>query len=91
MQTPPPEAADSTWLLSTIVIIGGALALFANYVIWKGRPPKGDNVFRASRLTKGNRIFPVYFVVSQTSVTIDAAAMDRQERGIGPHRARFID
>ena len=69
MQTPPPEASDSTWLLSTIVIVGGALALFVNYVIWKGRPPKGDHVFRASRLTKGNRIFPVYFVVTQTSVT----------------------
>lgn len=69
MQTPPPEAADSTWILSTIVIVGGILAILANYVIWKGRAPKGENVFRASRFTKGNRIFPMYFVVSQTSVT----------------------
>ena len=68
MQTPPPET-DSTWLLSTIVILGGILALVLNYIIWKGRSPKGDNIFRTSRLTRGNRIFPVYFVVSQTSVT----------------------
>ena len=70
MQTPPPEATDSTWLLSTIVIVGGLLALFINYVVWKGRAPKGDNVFRASRLTKGNRIFPAQVVISRTSVTL---------------------
>ncbi len=69
MQTPPPEVTDNTWILSAIVIVGGALALLVNYVVWKGRPPKGDNVFRASRLTRGNRIFPMYFVVSETSVT----------------------
>ena len=68
MQTPPPET-DTTWLLSTIVILGGILALLVNYIIWKGRSPKGDHIFRTSRLTKGNRVFPVYFVVSQTSVT----------------------
>ena len=67
MQTPPP--ADNTWILSTIVIVGAIVALLVNYVVWKGRAPKGEHVFRASRLTKGNRVFPVYFVVSQTSVT----------------------
>ena len=68
MQTPPPPT-DNTWILSTIVIVGAVLVLFVNYLIWKNRKMKGDYVFRASRLTKGNRLFPAQVVVTPTSVT----------------------
>jgi predicted small integral membrane protein len=71
MQTPPPTAtADSTWILSTIVIVGALLALVVNYIIWKNKRVKGEHVFRASRLTRGNRIFPAQVVISAGSVTV---------------------
>jgi hypothetical protein len=69
MQTPTPEA-DSTWILSTVVIVGGLLALLLNYVIWKNRRMQGEYVFRASRMTRGNRIFPAQVVISKGSVTL---------------------
>ena len=69
MQTPPPEA-DSTWILSTLVIVGGILALLINYVIWKNRRMQGEYVFRASRMTRGNRIFPAQVVITKGSVTL---------------------
>jgi hypothetical protein len=69
MQTPPPEA-DHTWILSTLVIVGGILALLINYIIWKNRRMQGEYVFRASRMTRGNRIFPAQVVITKGSVTL---------------------
>ena len=69
MQTPPP-VTDNTWILSTVVIVGGILALLANYIIWKNRRMNGTHVFRASRMTRGNRIFPAQVVISKGSVTL---------------------
>ena len=69
MQTPIPEA-DNTWILSTVVIVGGLLALLLNYIIWKNRRMKGEYVFRASRMTRGNRIFPAQVVITKGSVTL---------------------
>ena len=70
MQTLPAAPADNTWILSTIVIVGAILALVVNYIIWKNRRVKGDHVFRASRWTRGNRIFPAQVVISSGSVTV---------------------
>jgi len=73
MQTPPAvpiEASDNTWILSTIVIVGGLLALLVNYIIWKNRRMNGEHVFRASRMTRGNRIFPAQVVINKNSVTL---------------------
>ena len=69
MQTPPAET-DSTWILSTLVIVGGLLALLVNYIIWKNRRMQGEYVFRASRMTRGNRIFPAQVVITKGSVTL---------------------
>jgi len=68
METIPPP--DNTWLLWTLVIAGGLLALVIFYIIRKNRPLKGDHVFRASRLTRGNRIFPAQVVITKGSVTV---------------------
>ena len=68
MQTIPPP--DNTWLVWTLVIAGGLLALVILYIIRKNRPLKGDYVFRASRLTRGNRIFPAQVVITKGSVTV---------------------
>jgi hypothetical protein len=48
---------------------GGALVLILLFVIWKkGRPFAAGDVFRASRLSAGNRLFPTQVLISPTSV-----------------------
>src|SRR4030095_12162061 len=59
---------SETWLgilVAAVAIIG--LVVF--YVLHKGRPRPGDHVFRASRLTKGNPIFPAQVIITPSSVT----------------------
>lgn len=46
-----------------------ALALVLLFVVWKkGRPFAKGDVFRASRLSSGNRLFPTQVAISSTSV-----------------------
>jgi hypothetical protein len=48
-------------------------ALVAVAAVWwllrKGRRLPGEHVFRASRLSRGNRLFPTQVAISDTSVT----------------------
>jgi hypothetical protein len=37
-------------------------------VLWKGRPFASGNVFRASRLSGGNRLFPTQVLITPTSI-----------------------
>ena len=59
--------------VSVLVIVVAAVAaialLIGIVVIAKGRPRPGDHVFRASRLSRGNRIFPAQVIVSPTNIT----------------------
>jgi hypothetical protein len=55
--------------LAAALIAGGTALLFVWYVIRKGRRLPGRHVFRASRLSRGNRIFPAQVVVSDSSIT----------------------
>jgi hypothetical protein len=48
-------------VLSIVVLVG-------LYVILKGRPFGAGDVFRASRLSKGNRLFPTQVMITPTSV-----------------------
>ena len=55
------------------LILVGLAVVFALIVFWvlrKGRRLPGDHVFRASRLSRGNRIFPTQVVITPTSVTL---------------------
>jgi len=55
-----------------VLILVGLAVVFALIVVWvlrKGRLLPGDHVFRASRLSRGNRIFPTQVVITPTSVT----------------------
>jgi hypothetical protein len=53
------------WIVAAAV----ALLCIVLFVIWrKGRPFAPGDVFRASRLSKGNRLFPTQVLVSPTSV-----------------------
>jgi hypothetical protein len=55
--------------LAAALIAAGILLLFLLYVVRKGRRLAGKHVFRASRLSKGNRVFPAQVVVSDSSIT----------------------
>jgi hypothetical protein len=54
-----------------LVVLGAALAVaggLALYVYMRGRPFMPGDVFRASRLSKGNRIFPTQVAITPSSV-----------------------
>ena len=55
------------WL---IIIIPALILLVIFYVIRKGRRVEGEHVFRASRASRGNRIFPTQVVISPSSITL---------------------
>src|SRR5688572_1723116 len=59
----------SVWFLAAAaaVVIAGLVVLW----VWmKGRARPGDHVFRASRISRGNRLFPAQVIVSPTSITL---------------------
>jgi hypothetical protein len=67
MQDPPLSQGDATlwWIALTAV----ALAAFLIVFFWrKGRRLPGEHVFRASRWSRGNHLFPTQVVVSPGSV-----------------------
>ena len=60
------EAAG--WLFIALVVIGAAIALGLVYLWRKGRPFQAGDVFRASRLSRGNRVFPTQVAITPASV-----------------------
>ena len=58
---------DGVWIPAALVIaaIGLALVLF---FWWKGQPFMDGDVFRASRWSRGNRLFPTQVLITPTSV-----------------------
>ena len=59
------ELALLWWALAIVVAIA---ILVIVYVARKGRPFASGDVFRASRLSSGNRIFPTQVAITPTSV-----------------------
>jgi hypothetical protein len=53
------------WALGALTV---ALAIFAIWVRQKGRPFATGHVFRASRLSRGNRLFPTQVLITSSSV-----------------------
>ena len=61
--------AVSYWIIAA----AAAVALIAIVVLWvwvRGRPRSGENVFRARRISQGNRLFPSQVIITPTSVTL---------------------
>jgi hypothetical protein len=57
---------DQIWIAVAIVV--ALLALFI-YIVWrKGRPFAPGSVFRASRLSSGNRLLPTQVLITPTTV-----------------------
>ena len=70
MQTSPaPEPSASNLLYWILAIVVAAAVLAVYIVLRKGRRMAGDHVFRASRISRGNRIFPAQVVITPTSIT----------------------
>jgi hypothetical protein len=59
-------SGDALWLAAAILaVLAGLLVLF----FWfKGRRMAGEHVFRASRLSRGNLLFPTQVAVTPTAV-----------------------
>src|ERR1700758_899650 len=54
-----------TWTLISVIVVAGLVLL----IVWqKGRPFSPGDVFRASRLSRGNHLFPTQVLVTPTSV-----------------------
>jgi hypothetical protein len=63
----PPEWDPFVAILG---VLAGILFLVGLYIWMRNRRMPGENVFRASRLSKGNRLFPAQVQISPTSVTL---------------------
>ena len=63
------ESSTPAWVL--VVAIAATLVVLAllGAVLLKSRPFRGGDVFVASRLTRGNRIFPTQVGIGPTAVT----------------------
>jgi len=61
-------SGDQTWLWIAGAAVLGVVALLAWVVVIKGRPFTTGDVFRASRWSKGNRLFPTQVAISKDSV-----------------------
>lgn len=56
---------DGLWLAGAAVGVAGIVL----WIVWrKGRPFADGRVFRASRLSAGNRLFPTQVLITPTSV-----------------------
>ena len=61
-------SADLTWLWLVLGIAGAVLAILFLWVWRKGRPFAKGDVFRASRISSGNRLFPTQVLITPSSV-----------------------
>ena len=60
------QGGDTLWWVAAIAV---AIALAAMLFFWsKGRRMAGNHVFRASRLSRGNFLFPTQVAVNPTSI-----------------------
>lgn len=55
------------WLVPSVLLALAALLIW--FILRKGRKRPGAHVFRASRLSAGNRLFPSQVLVTDSSVT----------------------
>ena len=61
-------------LVGIVIVLGMTVLLF---MFWKGRPFADGDVFGASRLSRGNRLFPTQVLITPTERRALHAAVDR--------------
>src|SRR6266849_2450850 len=59
---------ESDWLWLSLAVAGAVVLLLGFWVWRKGRPFASGDVFRASRLSRGNHLFPTQVLISPTTV-----------------------
>src|SRR2546425_10354733 len=60
--------SEQTWLWAVLVVAAAIVAVIG-WIVWrKGRPFAPGDVFRASRLSSGNHLFPTQVSITPTSV-----------------------
>src|SRR3954469_15469828 len=64
----PDSIAGSNGLVLAIGVVVIVAAAAVTFFWYKGRPMPGPHVFRASRLSHGNLLFPTQVAVTSTSV-----------------------
>jgi hypothetical protein len=76
-------AGDAAWLWWTLGA-AAVLAVLLLFWIWqKGRPFASGDVFRASRMSSGNRLFPTQVLITPSSVVhFTPEWFGRQEKSI---------
>jgi hypothetical protein len=62
-----PDLAWLYWLAGAIVIV---IALVVWVIVRKGRRMPGEHVFKASRLSRGNRMLPAQVAITPDSITL---------------------
>src|SRR2546427_11922750 len=69
--------SEQTWLWAVLVVAAAIVAVIG-WIVWrKGRPFAPGDVFRASRLSSGNHLFPTQVLITPSSV------VQYKPRGIG--------
>jgi hypothetical protein len=61
-------SSASSVLLAVVIVLVAVLVALAAWALYKGRAFAQGNLFRASRLSRGNRLFPTQVLISPTSV-----------------------
>jgi len=74
---------NSDWMWWVAIAAVAAAAGLILWIWWKGRPFAPGDVFRASRFSSGNRLFPTQVLITPTSVVqYTPAWIGRQEETI---------
>jgi len=60
--------SESDWLWWTLAVAGAIAAILFVWVWLKGRPFAKGDVFRASRISSGNHLFPTQVLITPTAV-----------------------
>jgi len=64
------NATSYTWVYVAVGVLVGLAALVL-FVVWrKAQKVPGDHVFRASRWSRGNRLFPPQVAITPDSITL---------------------
>ena len=61
-------AADNPWAAWTLAGLAAATLITLAWIWYKGRPFARGDVFRASRLSTGNRLFPTQVLITPNTV-----------------------
>jgi hypothetical protein len=67
-ESPTAAASIPTWLALAAVIAGVIVLVVLAWILFKTRALAPGDVFRASRLSRGNRIFPTQVLITPSSV-----------------------